>query len=125
MKGKLSSILQEERETPLNHLKLSYPPHHHYINVTPSFLPFFLLRILSFTFMVVLILNLAKGGGAFSSPLGIQCGSIPFWGVTVVNILFLLAVSIKVRLGLGLRDLPLSCSALWIVLGFDEWIWWI
>mmetsp|Transcript_9936 Transcript_9936/g.17645 ORF Transcript_9936/g.17645 Transcript_9936/m.17645 type:complete len:420 (-) Transcript_9936:18-1277(-) len=35
--------------------------------------------ILIITFVVVIILNILKGGGAFPSPLGIECGSISFW----------------------------------------------
>jgi len=52
----LATILEEERHTPVGNLK-----------------------ILVILFVVVLTINLLKGGGAFPSPLGIRCGSNGFW----------------------------------------------
>ena len=37
------------------------------------------VAVIVILFMVVLILNLLKGGGAFDSPIGISCGSTAFW----------------------------------------------
>jgi len=59
----LQRILLEEREIPLG-------------NIT----------VLVLLFVVVLFINVIKGGGAFPSPLGIKCGSTSFW---MSNILML------------------------------------
>lgn len=48
-------------------------------------------------FVVVLAVNLLKGGGAFESPLGIECGSFGFWFLTSLIIVWILAVSWYVR----------------------------
>jgi hypothetical protein len=52
---------------------------------------------LSGVFVVVLLVNILKGGGAFASPLGITCGSIAFWLSTVFILVWLLVVSFWVR----------------------------
>ena len=52
----LKQILEEERHVPQKNV-----------------------NILLIMFVVVLLVNLAKGGGAFRSPLGITCGSSMFW----------------------------------------------
>merc|ERR1711871_597106 len=45
-------------------------------------------------FVVVVFLNLIKGGGgAFHSPLGIVCGSLSYWVVTALIFVWLSAVS--------------------------------
>ncbi|GAX25508.1 hypothetical protein FisN_12Lh044 [Fistulifera solaris] len=41
-------------------------------------------------FSVVVTLNVLVGGGAFTSPLGIRCGSWPFWSVHFIIFLFLI-----------------------------------
>eukprot|EP00981_Chlorochromonas_danica_P007447 scaffold1754_cov180-Ochromonas_danica.AAC.3 len=46
---------------------------------------------------VVIILNLLKGGGAFPSPLGIQCGSQGYWILTALVFIWVLAVSFWMR----------------------------
>ena len=48
-------------------------------------------------FIVVLVLNLLKGGGAYTSPLGIRCGSTPFWLTAAFILLWSLIVSFWVR----------------------------
>ncbi|CAN0553810.1 unnamed protein product, partial [Laminaria digitata] len=53
--------------------------------------------VLSGVFVVVLAVNLLKGGGAFPSPLGIKCGSYAFWGATVFIFVWVLGVSLHVR----------------------------
>jgi uncharacterized membrane protein YfcA len=52
----LAQILEDERKTPMSNV---------YMLIT--------------LFLVVLAINLMKGGGAFISPLGIICGSSSFW----------------------------------------------
>lgn len=51
-------------------------------------------------FVVVIILNLLKGGNggnAFPSPVGIECGSYAYWGVTGSIFAFVLGVSVVMR----------------------------
>lgn len=55
------------------------------------------LQILIIMFVVVLTINMLKGGGAFRSPLGIVCGSTGFWMANVLMIGWILMVSIFVR----------------------------
>lgn len=50
--------------------------------------------VLTGVFVVVLTVNLLKGGGAFPSPLGIKCGSYAFWGATVFIFVWVLGVSL-------------------------------
>lgn len=45
-------------------------------------------------FVVLLTVNLLKGGGAFDSPVGIECGSFAFWATSVLSFLYLIAVSL-------------------------------
>ena len=42
-------------------------------------------------------INLAKGGGAFPSPLGIECGTFSYWCATVLMFASLLSISFGVR----------------------------
>jgi uncharacterized membrane protein YfcA len=55
------------------------------------------LQILIIMFVVVLLINMLKGGGAFRSPLGIVCGSTGFWMANLLMIGWILMVSIFVR----------------------------
>jgi uncharacterized membrane protein YfcA len=55
------------------------------------------LNILGVLFVVVLAINMLKGGGAFRSPLGIVCGSTGFWIANVLMIVWIVLVSIFVR----------------------------
>eukprot|EP00549_Striatella_unipunctata_P025848 CAMPEP_0118716266 /NCGR_PEP_ID=MMETSP0800-20121206/27394_1 /TAXON_ID=210618 ORGANISM="Striatella unipunctata, Strain CCMP2910" /NCGR_SAMPLE_ID=MMETSP0800 /ASSEMBLY_ACC=CAM_ASM_000638 /LENGTH=420 /DNA_ID=CAMNT_0006622645 /DNA_START=137 /DNA_END=1399 /DNA_ORIENTATION=+ len=43
-------------------------------------------------FLLVLAMNIMKGGGGFESPVGIECGSLSFWGVEVSIFVFILVV---------------------------------
>lgn len=74
LKEELNQILEEERVVPS-------------INIT----------ILVVMFVVVLAINLLKGGGAFPSPLGIRCGSTGFWMANLFMLLWILAISAYVR----------------------------
>ncbi|CAN0084043.1 unnamed protein product [Ectocarpus sp. 12 AP-2014] len=47
--------------------------------------------------MVLLTVNLLKGGGAFDSPVGIVCGSFAFWVTSVLSFVYLVGVSLYVR----------------------------
>lgn len=74
LKQELDQILEEERTVPpLN------------------------IQILIVMFIVVLAINILKGGGAFPSPLGIECGSTGFWMSTVLMLAWIVAVSAYVR----------------------------
>lgn len=55
------------------------------------------LKILVTLFVVVLAINLLKGGGAFKSPIGISCGSTAFWIANVAMLVWILAISVYVR----------------------------
>ncbi|CAM9510084.1 unnamed protein product [Ectocarpus sp. 6 AP-2014] len=61
------------------------------------FTPLFKVGVLTGVFVVVLSVNLLKGGGAFPSPLGIECGSYAFWGATGFIFVWVLGVSLRVR----------------------------
>jgi len=70
-------ILQEERHVPINNVK-----------------------ILIILFLVVLVMNIVKGGstGSFSSPLGITCGSTLFWFANILMLLFIVYITFISRL---------------------------
>ena len=70
----LKVILEEERVTPMTNIK-----------------------ILSVMFVVVLFINLIKGGGAFRSPLGIRCGSTSFWMANALMFGWILLISFIAR----------------------------
>merc|ERR1719273_2183438 len=55
------------------------------------------LNILVIMFVVVLFINLMKGGGAFKSPLGIRCGSISFWVANILMLVWITLISIMAR----------------------------
>jgi uncharacterized membrane protein YfcA len=42
-------------------------------------------------FSILMFLNIMVGGGAFSSPWGIRCGSVAFWVVQVIMVAFLVS----------------------------------
>ena len=56
------------------------------------------LTILITLFVVVIAMNLLKGGGSFKSPLGIQCGSTGFWIANAAILAWILVISALVRL---------------------------
>jgi hypothetical protein len=74
LKQELDHILEEERTIPSQNM-----------------------TVLMLMFVVVLTINILKGGGAFQSPLGIKCGSTGFWLATVLMLVWILAVSAYVR----------------------------
>ena len=55
------------------------------------------LVILVTMFVVVLFINLMKGGGAFTSPLGIKCGSMSFWVANILMLGWIFAITVHVR----------------------------
>jgi hypothetical protein len=80
-KGERANILEEERHIPQGNL-----------------------LVLVTLFVVVLAINLLKGGGAFPSPLGIVCGSTGFWVSNVIMLAWILVISIMVRYYLVKRN---------------------
>jgi len=54
-------------------------------------------------FVVVLTINLLKGGGAFPSPFGIECGSRGFWIANMLMLGWILIISVFVRIYLVKR----------------------
>jgi len=73
----LARILEEERHTPTNYVWC----------------------IVSL-FLFVLLVNILKGGGAFSSPVGIECGSFSFWIAEAAIVIVIWVVSCKARASL-------------------------
>ena len=70
----LAQILEEERRTPMAKV-----------------------YILAAMFLVLVVINILKGGGTFLSPLGIQCGSTSFWIANCVMFGWILVVSYFAR----------------------------
>lgn len=71
---KVQAIIDEERATPM-----------------------FNVNILTGLFVVVLSINLLKGGGAFSSPIGIVCGSKEFWIANGFMLAWIISICIYAR----------------------------
>ena len=56
------------------------------------------MTIIIIMFVGVVFLNLIKGGGrAMKSPIGIECGSLSYWGVTGLVFVWLVGISIYIR----------------------------
>ena len=55
------------------------------------------VKLLILLFIAVLIVNVLKGGGAFESPLGIECGGVGFWIANLVMIVLILSLTVYVR----------------------------
>mmetsp|Transcript_17380 Transcript_17380/g.25968 ORF Transcript_17380/g.25968 Transcript_17380/m.25968 type:complete len:520 (+) Transcript_17380:250-1809(+) len=55
------------------------------------------ITLLVVMFVVVLFINLMKGGGAFPSPLGIKCGSTSFWAANFINLGWIFMISLMAR----------------------------
>lgn len=70
----LKNILERERTAPMGNITL-----------------------LVVMFVVVLFINLMKGGGAFPSPLGIKCGSTSFWAANFINLAWIFMISLMAR----------------------------
>jgi uncharacterized membrane protein YfcA len=51
------------------------------------------IQVLIIMFVVVLVINLMKGGGALKSPLGIKCGSKSFWMANLLLLGWILIIS--------------------------------
>lgn len=73
----LARILDEERRVPMQNVS-----------------------VLVAMFVVVLVMNILKGGGAFKSPLGIRCGSPGFWTANgvILGVIFLVSAWARVYL---------------------------
>jgi uncharacterized membrane protein YfcA len=59
--------------------------------------PMFNVNILLGLFVVVLTINLLKGGGAFPSPIGIKCGSQSFWIANAIILGSIFMITLYVR----------------------------
>ena len=70
----LAKILEEEKTYPIGNINL-----------------------LIIMFVVVLFINIMKGGGAFPSPLGIECGSKSFWAANFLMLGWILMISLMAR----------------------------
>ena len=70
----LADILREEQQAPVN-----------------------IILTVVCLFLVVLLLNILKGGGAFPSPVGITCGSVAYWSVEGIILCWIIAVSLHAR----------------------------
>ena len=87
-KLQLQKILDEERTTPM-----------------------FNVNVLFCMFIVVLMINLLKGGGAFPSPIGITCGSGSFWVANSIILGWIVLISLYVRSYLVKRyEVKKSCG---------------
>lgn len=62
-----------------------------------SHIPTTNIMVLAALFVVILSINLLKGGGAFKSPIGIRCGSTSFWISNAVMIGWILVITVFVR----------------------------
>eukprot|EP00804_Cyclotella_cryptica_P022996 CCRYP_015002-RA/>CCRYP_015002-RA protein AED:0.01 eAED:0.01 QI:351/1/1/1/1/1/2/625/428 len=45
-------------------------------------------------FLIVVAVNILKGGGSYPSPIGISCGSVTFWTVQLLLLLFISMISV-------------------------------
>jgi len=55
------------------------------------------VAVLAGMFVLTVAMNLAKGGGAFPSPFGIECGTASYWALTAAMFGALVAISLAVR----------------------------
>lgn len=51
------------------------------------------IAILVSMFLVVITVNILKGGGGYPSPIGIGCGSLAFWMTQMLLLLFIVAIA--------------------------------
>jgi len=72
-------------------------------------------------FLIVLIINILKGGGGFQSPLGIECGSTAFWAAQALLLVWILFISWLGR-RLLLKDAARKAEAGYIYLD-DDFKW--
>lgn len=59
--------------------------------------PMLNIKVLLIMFVVVLTINVLKGGGAFPSPFGIVCGGIGFWIANLIMLAWIVGISIWIR----------------------------
>eukprot|EP00979_Chaetoceros_neogracilis_P003474 scaffold599_cov202-Chaetoceros_neogracile.AAC.4 len=55
------------------------------------------IRLLVLLFLAVLTINILKGGGAFASPLGIECNGVGFWIANLIMIALVLSLTLYIR----------------------------
>ena len=55
------------------------------------------ITLLLSMFVVVLFINVMKGGGAFPSPIGIECGSSSFWAANFIMLGWIVLISLLAR----------------------------
>lgn len=55
------------------------------------------ITLLLSMFVVVLFINVMKGGGAFPSPIGIECGSSSFWAANFIMLGWIVLISLIAR----------------------------
>ena len=51
------------------------------------------ISLIVFMFLVVVVVNILKGGGGFPSPIGIMCGSLAFWSAQLLLLLFIVMIA--------------------------------
>lgn len=51
------------------------------------------ISLIVFMFLVVVVVNILKGGGGFPSPIGITCGSLAFWSAQLILLLFIVMIA--------------------------------
>ena len=59
--------------------------------------PLWKVSVLLGMFAITVSINLAKGGGAFPSPFGIECGTTAYWGATFAMFAALVLIALWVR----------------------------
>jgi len=55
------------------------------------------IKLLVMLFLAVLTINILKGGGAFASPLGIECNGVGFWIANLIMIALILSLTLYIR----------------------------
>eukprot|EP00956_Cyclotella_meneghiniana_P013962 scaffold20560_cov33-Cyclotella_meneghiniana.AAC.1 len=58
---------------------------------------FKIVSLIVFMFLVVVVVNILKGGGGFPSPIGITCGSLAFWSAQLLLHLFIVMIAAIAR----------------------------
>lgn len=85
------SLLGDENELP------AISPELQLIYDEEKTVPLFKVGVLWAVFIVVLAINLLKGGGAFPSPIGIMCGTTGYWASTAIMFIWILLITIWCR----------------------------
>ena len=81
------------------------------------------MAVVASLFLFVLLVNLLKGGGAWESPLGIDCGSLGFWLLQALIVVATLGVTLYGRshlLALGRRKMEAGYTYLQTDIQWDE-----